>query len=119
MSFLYNRTITVWRLPTENGAGDQGNVGPTATNLVQVGGSGATMPATVQEKKDSGGQPAKLPGDISKRTYWMVITPPGVQTIPVQSNDEIHDDLGRVFQVVGSYPTSFANWQLMCERVEI
>ena len=118
MSFLYPRVITVWRLPTENGAGDQGDVGPTPTNLVQVGGNTATMQASVQQKKDSGGQPAKLPGDISKRVYWEILTPPGVMMIQVQSNDEIHDDLSRVFQVVGAYPTSFGNWQLICERIE-
>lgn len=118
MSFLYPRTITVWRLPAQNLAGDQGDIGQTEATLQQVGGGSASMSAAIQMKKDSSSQPAHLPGDISKRVYWELLTPPGTQLITIISNDEIHDDLGKKYQVVGVYLTAMGNQQCMCERIE-
>lgn len=116
MSFLYPRTITLWRLPAENAAGAQGYIGETSTNLAQITGSCA---AAIQAKKDSGSQPAHLAGDISKRVYWEILTAPGTQVFTrIQSNDEIQDDLNYKYQVVSAYLTSFGNWQLLCERKE-
>lgn len=119
MGFIYPRLITVWRLPAQNLAGAQGDVGPTPTDMVQQpSGSPISVPAAVQMKKDSGAQPAKLPSDVSKRVYWEVLTQPGVPQVAIQSNDQIRDDLGNKYQVVGSYLTSFGAYQCMCERIE-
>lgn len=115
MSFLYPRTISVWRMPTESGAGAQGYIGQTDGGLAQIY---TGIGAAVQQKKDSGSQPAKLPADVSKRVYWEVLTQPGTQALTIKSNDIIKDDLGGRFQVTGAYLTSFNNWQCICERLE-
>lgn len=118
MSFLYPRSITVWRLPKQDGVGAQGYIGTTEADLVQQGTPAATIAAAVQMKKESSSQPAKLAGDISKRVYWEILTAPGVQPVAFESNDIIKDDLGRQFQVVSAYLTAFGNWQCFAERLE-
>lgn len=119
MSFLYPRTITVWRLPKQVAAGAQGFLGQTDAGYVQQPQpTPVSIAAAVQMKKDSGSQPAKLPADVSKRVYWEILTAPGPQPTNLESNDIVKDDLGRRFQVVGSYLTAFGNWQCLAERQE-
>lgn len=119
MSFLYPRTITVWRLPAQNAAGAQGYIGQTESQLQQQPQpTPVPIQAAVQQKKDSGAQPAHLPADVSKRLYWWISTIPGPQPTDIRTNDEIHDDLGCKYQVVGSYLTAFGNWQCVAEKLE-
>lgn len=119
MSFLYPRLITVWRLPTQNAAGAQGYIGQTDAQLQQQPQpTPVSIAASVQMKKDSGAQPAHLAADVSKRVYWEILTVPGPQPTDIRTNDQIRDDLGKKYQVVGSYLTAFGNWQCIAERME-
>ncbi|OYV38329.1 MAG: hypothetical protein B7Z80_10315 [Rhodospirillales bacterium 20-64-7] len=91
-------------------AGLQTYSAPTTLQLIARG-----LPGNVQIKKEVGTLPANLPGDVSRRTYWIVsfYGPNGT----VKDGDIITDGEGYRYQVTA------ANWQsiyyqCLCERLE-
>lgn len=110
MSFLYPRTISVYRdlEPTQGGL-------QTYNTTNQGTLVASAIPASIQLKKETGTQPANLPADISRRTYWNIMfrAPPGT----VIDNDIVVDDLGVRYQVTAAYWNSLG-FNCLCERME-
>jgi len=110
MSFLYPRTISVYRNAASASAGLQPYSDAIAPTLVASG-----IPATIDLKKESGVQPAGLPGDTARRTYWNINFPGALGL--VLDRDIIVDDLGQRYQVTGAYWTMLG-YQVLAERLE-
>jgi hypothetical protein len=99
---------------------ERANAGPTTglqpyIDTTQTTIIAQNVPGNVQIKKEVGTQPAALPGDISRRTYWVVsfYAPNGW----VKDGDIVTDGEGYRYQVTA------ANWQsiyyqCLCERME-
>ena len=110
MSFLYPRTISVYRDAEPLTAGLQSYMAPNQSQLVAAG-----IAASIQLKKQVSTQPADLPADISRRTYWNIIFRAPLGT--VLDNDTIVDDLGVRYQVTAAYWNSLG-YNCLCERME-
>lgn len=109
MGFLYPRTISVYRDALNTSPGVQPYGAPNEATTVATG-----IPAAIQLKKESGDQPAHMPADVSKRTYWSIQFK-GTLGL-VQENDTITDDLGARYQVVAPYWNSLG-YSCLCERL--
>ena len=109
MSFLYPRTISVYRATVTSAGGLQAYNDVSAQTLIASG-----IPATIDLKKEVGSQPAALPGDTSRRTYWNINFKGALGL--VLDNDIIVDDLGQRYQVTGSYWTVLG-YQVFAERM--
>lgn len=109
MSFLYPRTISVYRAAAPSATGLQPYSDVSAQTLVASG-----IPATIDLKKEVGNQPADLPGDMSKRTYWNINFRGALGL--VLDTDIIVDDLSQRYQVTGAYWTMLG-YQCLCERI--
>lgn len=110
MSFLYPRTVSVYRDSEPTNGGLQGYNEPNELNIVTQ-----DLAASIQLKRESGAQPANLPGDVSKRTYWSIFVKAPVGTII--NNDIIEDDQGIRYQVTAAYWNSLG-YQCLCEIME-
>lgn len=92
------------------GTGLQPYSAPTETALIARG-----LPANIQIKKESGTLVAKLPGDIARRTYWLVSFYAPDET--VRDGDIITDGEGYRYQVTAANWQSIS-YQCLCERLE-
>ena len=110
MSFLYPRVISIFRDAEPTAGGLQSYVAPNQGALVASG-----IAASIQLKKQVGTQPADLPADISRRTYWNIMFRSPLGT--VFDNDTIVDDLGVRYQVTAAYWNSLG-YNCLCERME-
>ncbi len=108
-SFLYPRTISVYRPAAPSATGLQPYNDVSAQTFVASG-----IPATIDLKKEVGTQPANLPGDTSRRTYWNINFKGALGL--VLENDVIVDDLGQRYQVTGAYWTMLG-YQVLAERI--
>ncbi len=102
--------LQIERAIAGSSVGLQPYVDVTKTTLIAQG-----LPGNVQIKKEVGAQPANLPGDISRKTYWTVsfYAPNG----SIKDGDIVTDGEGYRYQVTA------ANWQsiyyqCLCERME-
>lgn len=111
MGWLYPRTIAIYRSSVTTTAGLQPYSAPNQSTPVATG-----IAASIQLKKEALTQPARLPGDISRRTYWSIMFPGALGL--VRDNDTIVDDLGTRYQVVAAYWNSFG-YNCLCERLEV
>ena len=116
MSFLYPRTVTVKRImPPASGAsgvGAQDYSSQVSEGLQSVG----QYPASIQLAKEVGNQPAKLPTDAGRVTYWKVFVRAPLGAI--LGRDVLVDDLGLTYQVTAAYWNSLG-YQCMAERTEV
>jgi len=103
------RTVTISRPTAPSGVGAVGYAEPTLTTVA------TNVPCAIEVKKEVGSQPAKLPGDITRRTYWTVglFAPLGT----VHDRDVLTDDLGQRYQVTADDWTPLG-YQLLAERLE-
>lgn len=109
MSFIYPRTISVYRAGAVASQGLQTYNDVNPLTLIASG-----LPATIDLKKEVGSQPAGLPGDTSRRTYWNINFKGALGL--VLDNDVIVDDLGQRYQVTGAYWTMLG-YQVLAERI--
>lgn len=115
MSFLYPRTISVYRDAEPTTGGLKGYNAPNAPAQLPVA---SGLPASIQLKKESGALPTGLPGDVSKRTYWTVLIPLASAALgQIRAADTIVDDLGTRYQVTAPYWNSLG-FAGLCERME-
>lgn len=112
MSFLYPRTVDVYRPQATAGVGNVGYVAPVPSTdkLIASG-----ISASIQLKKEVGSMEAKLPGDTTRRTYWRIICQAALGTI--KDRDVLVDDQGIRYQVTAAYWNSLG-YQCLCERLE-
>lgn len=111
MSFLYPRTISVYRSTGTPTPGLQAYSDVSEQTLVA-----SSIPATIDLKKEVGAQPANLPGDTSRRTYWNINFKGALGL--VMDNDIIVDDLGQRYQVTAAYWTMLG-YQVLAERIAV
>lgn len=116
MSFLYPRTVTVQRVlpvtPGAPGVGAQDYSSQVSDGLQTVG----QYPASIQLAKEVGNQPARLPTDVGRVTYWKVFVRAPLGSI--LGRDVLVDDLGLTYQVTAAYWNSLG-YQCMAERTEL
>lgn len=116
MSFLYPRTVTVQRVlpatPGSAGVGAQAYSSQVSDGLQTVG----QYPASIQIAKEVGNQPAKLPTDAGRVTYWKVFVRAPLGSI--LGRDVLVDDMGLTYQVTAPYWNSMG-YQCMAERTEL
>jgi len=110
MSFLFPRTISIYRNLPNTSPGVQGYNYPNENTVVS-----SDISASIQLWKESGSNPAGLPGDVSKRVYWRIMFKGGAGLC--LDGDVIHDDLGQRYQVTAAY-WNFFGYQCLCERLE-
>ncbi len=110
MSFLYPRTISIYRSSNPSGAGLQPYNDPNQLQVVAAG-----IPAAIQAKKELSTPPAGLPGDVRRRTYWNVEFRATMGA--VRNTDVIVDDLGLRYQVTTAYWTPLG-YNCLCETLE-
>ncbi len=111
MSFLYPRTVSIYRASEPSGAGLQPYL--TANEQTVIA---ANVPASISLAKELGAQPAGLPGDTSRRLYWSIQFQ-GARGL-VQNNDIVIDDAGARYQVTGAWWTPLG-YNCMCEQLEL
>lgn len=123
MSFLYERTVSLWRDasndPAQPGGGVQGYGGRTMDGakdvLIAEGLAASIQPRGRQRSKD-----AELPGEAAK-AQWAVLIPPGgaaPAASAVLRGMIAKDDLGRAFLIFAADPTPMG-WRFLCDQLEV
>ena len=110
LALICTDLIKIERATTTAAVGLQSYGAPTSYTTIAL-----NLPANINIKKESGRLAANLPGDVSKRTYWLASFSAANGT--VRDGDIITDGEGYRYSVTG------ANWQsiyyqCLCERLE-
>jgi hypothetical protein len=110
LALICTDQIKIERPAINTAAGLQSYSKPAPFTLIASG-----LPANINMKKEVGTLPANLPGDVSRRTYWLAsfVAADG----SVKDGDIITDGEGYRYSVTA------ANWQsiyyqCLCERLE-
>jgi hypothetical protein len=115
MSFLYPRTISISRQPTQTGGGIQpySGMNPTIEEVIF-----SDLPASIQLAKERGKPESGLPADAGK-TLWKVMMPlsAGVPAGSVLRGDIVTDEAGQRYQVWAPYVNSLGP-NFLVERLE-
>lgn len=116
MSFLYPRTVSIFRPKRSNAVGAVPYKGLTPSNDDQLY---CDLPAGVQWRASIGRPPTNIPSDAAVQGYWEVLIPlgNGITFGSVRDRDVIVDDQGIRYQVFGDYHTPL-NSQFKCQRLE-
>lgn len=113
MSFMYPRTISVYRDSEPTTGGLKSYNQPNQQTLIASG-----IAASIQLKKEAGSMPTHLPADTSRRTYWNIMIPVSAATLgTIRNNDTIVDDIGVRYQVTAAYWNSLG-YSLLAELME-
>lgn len=99
-SFLYPRTIAVHRPAPQSGAGRLSYGGQVQADETPVC---ADIPASIQERREGGGNPTRLPGDAKVPTHHIYIPRGKLAKGTVKTGDIIIDDLEARYQVQAPY----------------
>lgn len=112
-SFLYPRTISVYRSTYSTAPGAQSYSAPNQDQTIATG-----LPASIQLKKERGKPITDLPGDASAKTFWTILIPAASAGIGlIRSRDIIVDELGVRYQVSAPYWNSLG-YGLLVELLE-
>lgn len=112
MSFLYPRTVSVYRPTQVTGAGVVAYGGQTPALMDSVA---SNLPASIQIEKVRGSEGVGLPTDSAK-TQWRVMMPASVKAL-IQTRDVLVDDLGVRYQVAAPHRNPLG-LKIICELLE-
>jgi hypothetical protein len=115
MSFLYPRVVAISRPNTNDTAGDRGYSGVTKTNetLIVTG-----LPASIQLQSKGGRPDAQVPSDAYSMSKFAIMIPFAAAALGlITERDIVTDDLGKRYQVVGTYWNSLGH-NLSCTLLE-
>lgn len=115
MSFLYPRVIAISRPLVQSGVGAVGYGGLASSGETTIA---SGISASIQQKKDVSKPDAGLPGDIAKRTLWLVMIPlNAVAKGVIKDRDIVTDDENIRYQVTAAYWNSLG-YKVLAERLE-
>lgn len=116
MSFIYPRRITIKRPAVQTGIGAVGYAGELQSTETVVA---TGLPASIQLKKEGGAPSSNLPGDVSKRPFYLVMIPASAAALgTINRQDIVTDDLGNRYQVQSNYWNSLG-YALFTEQLEM
>lgn len=99
-SFLYPRKIAIHRPAGQPGSGRLPYGGQVAANETVVI---TDIPASIQERKEAGNNPTRLPSDTKVPTHWIFVPRGKLANGTVKTGDIVIDDLGIRYQVASPY----------------
>lgn len=122
-SFIYPRTISVYRQKTTSSVGDRGysaERGPTDVNAVIAGGAALSgLSASIQLDRQGQHNQVGLPTDAAHATVWKIFIPKSEAALgSIKTTDIVIDDTGVAYQVFGPYWNSLG-YQLRCTLLEV
>ena len=114
MSFIYPRVIAITRPTAQTGIGAVGYGGNTKVAETPIV---SGIPASIQLKKEGSAPPTNLPGDVSKRPFYLVMIPLAAVAFGIiKRQDIVTDELGNRYQVQSDYWNSLG-YALLTEEL--